>query len=44
MTQSIADRMNKTQKVKMMPAMEKDPESQRESALKVQQIVFASLI
>jgi len=34
MTQSIADRMNKAQKVKMMPAMEKDPESQRESALK----------
>lgn len=34
MTMSIADRMNKAQKVKMMPAMEKDPESQRESALK----------
>lgn len=35
MTMSIAERMNKAQKVKMMPAMERDPESQRENALKV---------
>ena len=35
MTMSIAERMNKAQKVKMMPAMEHDPESHRENALKV---------
>lgn len=37
---SIAERMNKAQKVKMMPAMERDPESQRETALKVTQFIF----
>jgi len=35
MTMSIADRMAKAQKVKMIVPTEKDPESQRTSALKV---------
>ena len=35
MIMSIADRMSKAQKIKMMPATEKDPESQREGLLKV---------
>lgn len=34
MTMSIADRMAKAQKVKIMPATERDPESQRVSAMK----------
>ena len=31
---SIADRMSKAQKIKMMPATEKDPENQREHLIK----------
>ncbi|XP_065684113.1 RNA polymerase-associated protein LEO1 [Hydra vulgaris] len=34
MTMSIADRMSKAQKIKMMPATELDPESQRKTMLK----------
>ena len=32
---SIADRMQKAQRIKLLPAMERDPENQRSSALKV---------
>ena len=35
MTMSLADRSNKTQKIRMLPIAGKDPESQRSEMIKV---------